>query len=137
MIRHAQAGSKRIWTRLMLAGVLLGIVGISAAHMTMAAAMNSNHVATPPRGDRPSRPDQMDIRILKADSGAIRMAAIDEDIWPMPSTIPLVPPDVSLRRVGFSDFILEGRVVHQDVLETVYAEINERYGTSVPVPPVR
>ena len=41
------------------------------------------------------------------------------------------------RRVDFSDYILEGRVVHQDVLETIYAEINERYGTSVPVPPVR
>ncbi len=58
MIRHAQPRSKRIWTRLMLGGVLLGIAGISAAHMTMAAAMNSNRVATPPRADLPSRPDK-------------------------------------------------------------------------------
>jgi len=42
-----------------------------------------------------------------------------------------------LRRAGFSDFILGEQIVHQDVLETIYAEINERYGTSVPVPPVR
>jgi ribonuclease Z len=74
---------------------------------------------------------------VTADDIKVRMAAIDEDIWPMPSTIPLVPPDVSLRRVDFSDFIRGGRIVHQDVLETVYAEINERYGTSIPVPPAR
>ena len=62
------------------------------------------------------------------------MAAIDEDIWPQPSTIPLVPPDPSLIRTEFSDFIVGGRVVHQDVLEELYAEINAMYGTSIPVP---
>jgi len=65
----------------------------------------------------------------------VRMAAIDEDIWPQPSTIPLVPPDPSILRTEFSDFIIGGRVVHQDVLEEIYAEINEMYGTNIPVPP--
>jgi ribonuclease Z len=69
------------------------------------------------------------------DDVRVRMAAIDEDIWPQPSTIPLVPPDRSLVRAEFSDFITGGRVVHQDVLEEIYAEINEMYGTNIPVPP--
>ncbi len=64
----------------------------------------------------------------------VRMAVVDEDIWPMPSTIPLVPPDPSLVRVDSSDYLRGGRVVHRDILEVIYAEINERYGTSIPVP---
>jgi ribonuclease Z len=64
----------------------------------------------------------------------VRMAAVDEDIWPQPSTIPLVPPDPSITRTTFSDFITGGRVVHQDVLEELYAEINALYGTNIPVP---
>jgi ribonuclease Z len=69
------------------------------------------------------------------DDVRVRMAAIDEDIWPQPSTIPLVPPDPALERTEFSDFILGGRVVHRDVLEEIYAEINEMYGTDYQVPP--
>jgi ribonuclease Z len=68
------------------------------------------------------------------DDVRVRMAAVDEDIWPMPSTIPLVPPDPSIRRTGFSDFLLDGRVVHREVLEEIYAEINEMYGINESVP---
>ncbi len=30
--------------------------------------------------------------------------------------------------------MLGGRVVHADILEEIYAEINEMYGTNIPVP---
>jgi ribonuclease Z len=71
---------------------------------------------------------------VTADDIKVRMAAIDEDIWPMPSTIPLVPPDPSIRRVGFSEYILGGRVVHDSILRELYQEINEMYGTDIPFP---
>ena len=45
-----------------------------------------------------------------------------------------VPPDPNDQRTTFSDFITDGRVVHTDVLEEIYAEINELYGTDIPVP---
>jgi len=64
----------------------------------------------------------------------VRMAAIDEDIWPPPSTIPLVPPDVKLQRTFLSEYMKGGRVVHKDVLERVYDQINKLYGTNIPVP---
>ena len=40
----------------------------------------------------------------------VRMAAVDEDIWPLPSTIPLVPPDPAQTRVELSPMMLEGRM---------------------------
>ncbi len=64
----------------------------------------------------------------------VRMAVVDEDIWPMPSALGNVPPDVSLQRTTFSQMMLDGRVVHTDILEEIYAEINEMYGTNIPVP---
>ena len=39
---------------------------------------------------------QLDLK----DNIKARMAAVDEDIWPQPSTIPLVPPDPSLTRTA-------------------------------------
>jgi hypothetical protein len=59
---------------------------------------------------------------------------VEEAIWPQPSTIPLVPPDPKLRRVALSKKMLEGRVVHRDVLEDVYNYINEKFGSSERVP---
>ena len=64
----------------------------------------------------------------------VRMSAIDEDIWPQPSTIPLLPPDRSLRRTALSKMLLDGRVVHRDILEEVYADINKRFGSNAKVP---
>ncbi|MHC4233575.1 MAG: guanitoxin biosynthesis MBL fold metallo-hydrolase GntH [Planctomycetota bacterium] len=64
----------------------------------------------------------------------VRMAVVDEDIWPMPSALGNVPPDPSLLRTQFSEMMLGGRVVHTDILEEIYAEINEMYGTNIPVP---
>ena len=63
----------------------------------------------------------------------VRMAVIDEDIWPLPSITEKLPADPA-DRVGFSDFITGGRRVYQDVIEDLYNRVNERFGTDVPVP---
>jgi len=62
-----------------------------------------------------------------------RMASINEDIWPMPSTtekLPANPDD----KYGFSDFITSGRVVYKDVIDAYYKEVNEIFGTNIPTP---
>ncbi|MHC4909027.1 MAG: guanitoxin biosynthesis MBL fold metallo-hydrolase GntH [Planctomycetota bacterium] len=64
----------------------------------------------------------------------VRMAAVEEAVWPQPSTIPLVPPDPALRRTALSKELLEGRVVHRDVLQEVYEDINKRFGSNERVP---
>jgi ribonuclease Z len=71
---------------------------------------------------------------ITRDDIKVRMAAVDEDIWPQPSTIPLVPPDPSIRRVSMSKMMIDGRVVHRDVLEEVYKEINDKFGSNEKVP---
>ncbi len=78
--------------------------------------------------------DYMVFNIKTEGDVKVRMAAIDEDIWPPPSTIPLVPPDVKLQRTFLSEYMKGGRVVHKDVLERVYDQINKLYGTNIPVP---
>ena len=77
--------------------------------------------------------DYMVFNITKDDI-RVRMAAIDEDIWPQPSTIPLVPPDPSIRRVSFTEEMLAGRVVHKELLEELYAEHNAKYGSNFQLP---
>ena len=61
------------------------------------------------------------------------MAAVDEDIWPQPSITEKLPADPA-DRVGFSPFVTSGRQVYQDVIEELYNRVNDRCGTSVPVP---
>ena len=77
--------------------------------------------------------DYMVFNVTKDDI-KVRMAAVDEDIWPQPSTIPLVPPDPKLQRTQLSQEMVEGRIVHRDVLEDVYAYINETFGSNEQVP---
>jgi len=77
--------------------------------------------------------DYMVFNVTKEDI-RVRMAVVDEDIWPQPSTIPLVPPDPKLLRTEFSQWLLDGRVVHRDVLEEIYSEINEMFGSNAKVP---
>ncbi|MBT8462063.1 MAG: hypothetical protein KJO44_06020, partial [Gemmatimonadetes bacterium] len=67
------------------------------------------------------------------DDVRVRMAAIDEDIWPQPATQPKLPPDLS-QQIGFSDFITDGRVPFSEVVEQLYDDINAEYETSVPYP---
>ena len=48
--------------------------------------------------------------------------------------VPLVPPDVKLQRTFLSDKMKAGRVVHRDVLQEVYDDINKRFGSNAKVP---
>ena len=76
--------------------------------------------------------DYMVFNITKDDI-KVRMAVIDEDIWPQPAIGKKLPPDAS-KRIGFSDFIKGGRVPYKDVVDKIYAYINKKYGTKVPAP---
>jgi ribonuclease Z len=67
------------------------------------------------------------------DEVRVRMAAIEEDVWPQPATQPKLPPDFSMQ-IGFSEFIVGGRVPFPDVVQQIYDEINAQYGTNVPAP---
>ena len=63
----------------------------------------------------------------------VRMAVIDEDIWPLPSITEKLPADPK-DRVGFTDFINSGRVPYPEVVEKVYEDTNKKFGTNVPPP---
>jgi ribonuclease Z len=77
--------------------------------------------------------DYMVFNVTKDDIH-VRMAVVDEDIWPQPSTIPLVPPDPALVRTELSQEMRDGRVVHRDILEVIYSETNEQFGSNAQVP---
>lgn len=76
--------------------------------------------------------DYMVFNVTKEDI-KVRMAVIDEDIWPQPAVGKKLPPDAS-KKIGFSDFITGGRVNYKDVVDGIYAEINKKYGTDIPAP---
>jgi ribonuclease Z len=70
---------------------------------------------------------------LTKDDVKVRMAAIDEDIWPPPPTQQKLPPDRSMT-IGFSDYIIGGRVPFAEVVQGLYDEINEEYGSDLQPP---
>jgi ribonuclease Z len=63
----------------------------------------------------------------------VRMAAIDHDIWPQPAQQAKESPDAS-KRVGFTEFIHNGRVNFKEVVDAIYKDINDTYGTDIPAP---
>jgi ribonuclease Z len=63
---------------------------------------------------------------VSKDNIRVRMAIVDEDVWPpQPSEKPQVP-DPSLK-VPFSEFIMSGKYDVKDVIQPTYDEINEKY----------
>jgi len=76
--------------------------------------------------------DYMVFNVTKKDI-KVRMAAIDEDIWPLPSITKKLAADPS-QRVGFSKEIMEGRVVFKDVIKKYYDDTNKMFGTDFKVP---
>jgi len=76
--------------------------------------------------------DYMVFNVTKKDI-KVRMAAIDEDIWPLPSVTKKLAADPS-QRVGFSKPIMEGRVVYKDVIKKYYDDTNKMFGTDFKVP---
>ena len=76
--------------------------------------------------------DYMVFNVSKDDI-KVRMAAIDEAVWPQPSIYPPQAADPS-KRVGFSDFVSGGRVVYKDVLKFYYDQTNKMFGTDFKPP---
>ncbi|TWU14766.1 hypothetical protein CA54_36350 [Symmachiella macrocystis] len=76
--------------------------------------------------------DYMVINVT-SDDIRVRMAVIDEDIWPQPSVTEKLPADPS-QKIGFSDFIRGGRVPYCEVVDKIYADINKRYDSDVKPP---
>jgi ribonuclease Z len=63
---------------------------------------------------------------VSKDDIRVRMAIVDEDVWPpQPSEKPQVP-DPALK-VPFSKFIINGKYDMKDVIQPTYDEINEKY----------
>ena len=55
------------------------------------------------------------------------MAAKDEEVWPSPVLKKKIAPDV--REIAFSNFVLSGVETFPEVVQPLYDEINELYGT--------
>ena len=76
--------------------------------------------------------DYMVFNVTK-DDVRVRMSAIDEDIWPLPSITKKLSADPK-QRVGFTDFLLGGRVVYTDVIKFYYDQTNKMFGTDYEPP---
>jgi ribonuclease Z len=59
----------------------------------------------------------------------VRMAVVNEEVWPPPATEKPMKPDPS-RRIPYSKQILGGKLDVLDVIQPIYDEINEQYGTN-------
>jgi ribonuclease Z len=59
----------------------------------------------------------------------VRMAKINEDVWPLPSVTEKLSADPS-KRIGFSDYITSGREVFSDVIKAIYDETNKLFGSN-------
>jgi len=76
--------------------------------------------------------DYMVFNVTKDDI-RVRMAAVDEDIWPLPSVTEKLAADPA-DRIGFSDFVTGGRVVFEDVIKFYYDQTNQMFGTDFQPP---
>ncbi len=70
--------------------------------------------------------DYMVWNITKEDI-RVRMAIVDEDVWPPPPTEKAAVPDPSLI-VPYSDMISGGKYDMKDVIQPIYDETNKKYG---------
>ena len=64
---------------------------------------------------------------ITKDDIRVRMAIVDEDVWPPPATEKPQVPDPSLR-IPYSDEIAGGKLDVKDVIQPTYDEINKEYG---------
>ncbi len=62
------------------------------------------------------------------DNIEVRMAAIDEDVWPSPALKEKLPPDYS-KMIPMTDWNKSGYLKYPEVLLPLWDEINELYGT--------
>ncbi len=66
---------------------------------------------------------------ITKDDIRVRMAVVDEDVWPPPATEKPQLPDASTR-IPYSKEIAGGKLDMHDVLQPTYDEINKEYGLS-------
>ena len=64
---------------------------------------------------------------ITRDDIRVRMAIVDDAVWPPPATETPLLPDPSLR-IPYSDLIAGGRYDMSDVIQPTYDAINEEYG---------
>jgi ribonuclease Z len=65
---------------------------------------------------------------ITKDNITVRNSAIDEEIWPSPPTKKKIAPDAG-SAINFSPFTLSGVLPFPEIVNPIYAEINEKYGT--------
>ena len=73
--------------------------------------------------------DYMVFNVTKDDI-RVRMSAIDEEAWPMPAQKDKLPPDTA-KMIPFSDFTKSGALPMREVVDPIFEEVNDKYGTSV------
>jgi ribonuclease Z len=64
---------------------------------------------------------------ITKDDIRVRMAIIDESVWPPPATGEPLVPDLSLR-IPYSEMIANGKYDMKDVIQPIYDETNKEYG---------
>ncbi len=64
---------------------------------------------------------------ITKDEIRVRLARVDEDVWPPPATGKPQLPDASIR-VPYSKEISGGKLDMKDVLQPIYDEVNKKYG---------
>jgi ribonuclease Z len=60
----------------------------------------------------------------------IRMSAVDEEIWPSPALKKKISPDTG-SAIAFSEFTISGALGFPEIVQPLFDEINEKYGTKV------
>jgi ribonuclease Z len=73
--------------------------------------------------------DYMVFNVTKKDV-KIRMSAIDEEIWPSPALKKKISPDTG-SAIAFSEFTMSGALGFPEIVQPLFDEINEKYGTKV------
>jgi ribonuclease Z len=63
----------------------------------------------------------------------VRMAAIDEDIWPLPPTRPW-QVDKNRKAETMSDFVKSGDYFMKELLQQIWDEVNENNATDAKLP---
>ena len=76
--------------------------------------------------------DYMVFNVTKDDI-KVRMSSINEDVWPLPSVTKKLSADPK-ERIGFTKFLMEGRVVYEDVIKFYYDQTNKMFGTDFKPP---
>jgi len=72
--------------------------------------------------------DYMVFNVTKSDI-KVRMSAIDEEIWPSPPLKTKNAPDTG-SAISFSKFTISGALGFPEIVQPIYDEVNEIYGTN-------